>query len=105
MNATSTITCQLSAVSARINAVLKFADPDHYAEAVRLREMLKSKVPSYSNLCAEDILLYEGREILYNCETQHHVDQNDPQNGWAFLAAFGNFKGGHVCIPHLGLRL
>lgn len=105
MNATCTVTRQLAPLSARVNAILKYGDPDHYADAVRLRETLRRCIPSYNCLCADDILVYEGREFLYNCHTGGHTDSQDPPKSYAILAAFGRFKGGHVRIKHLGLRL
>lgn len=105
MNATSTITRRLAVVSARVNAVLRYGDPAHYVEARRLRETMQKLIPSYNNLSAEDILVYEGREILYNRCSGLHTDSRDPQKGYAILTAFGNFKGGYVRIPHLGLRI
>ena len=105
MNATCTITRQLASLSARVNAVLQFGDPEHYAEAVRLRKKLKANIASYNNFATEDLLIYEGREILYNRTSTLHTDSSDPQNGWAILTAFGTFKGGYVRLPNLGLRI
>ena len=105
MNATCKVTRQLAPVSARVNAILKYGDPDHYAEAVRLRDLLRQFIPSYHSLCTDDILVYEGREFLFNCRTGDHVDKQDPEKSYAILAAFGNFQGGHVRVKHLGLRM
>ena len=52
-----------------------------------------------------DILLFEGREFLFNRRSGLHTDRLDPQLGWAVLFALGNFKGGYVHLPHLGLRV
>lgn len=105
MNATSLVTRQLAPVSARVNAVIKHGDPEHYSQAVALRAALCEHVPSYRNLSTEDILVYEGREVLYNCRTALHKDIADPPKSYAILMAFGDFTGGHVRIPHLGLRV
>ena len=65
MNATSEITRKLAGVSARVNAVLEFGDPEHYAEAVLLREKLKKMKACYNNLSTEDILVMrEGRFFI-----------------------------------------
>ena len=101
MNATCTITW----LSARVNAVLQFGDPEHYTEAICLCEKLKANITSYNNFAMEDLLIYEGHEILYNRTSTLHTDSSDPQNGWAILTAFGTFKGGYIWLPNLGLYI
>ena len=104
MNATCLITRKLAEVSAGVNAVLKYGDPDHFREASLLREKLREAIPSYNNLSTEDLLIYEGRQFLYNCHTAQHTDRQDPPKSYAVLAGFGSFRGGHFRFPTLGLR-
>ena len=46
-----------------------------------------------------------GREIFYNWNSELYNNSSDPPEGYAILTASGNFKGGHLRIPHLGLRI
>jgi hypothetical protein len=104
-NAMCQLIFQLRLLSHRINAFLKFADPDHHAELLKVVEKINALIPSYKSLCAIDPLLYEGREILFNRLSGLHTDSQDPPLGYAILAAFGDFKGGYVYLPNLGLRI
>ena len=61
-------------------------------------------VPFSKGLNAVDPLLLEGREILFNRKSGLHNDQSDPHLAWAILLALGNFKGGYIRVPALGLR-
>ena len=89
MNAMSTITRRLVVVSARVNTILQYGDPAHYLEAQCLQEMMQKLIPSYINLSTEDILVYEGQEILYNCCSGLHTDSRDPQKGRAETNSLG----------------
>lgn len=47
-----------------------------------------------------------GRVIFfYNWNSELYNNFSDPPEGFAILTASGNFKGGHLRIPHLGLRI
>jgi hypothetical protein len=105
MENTCRIVQLLEILSHRINAVLEHADPAHYAEALTLRDLVSKSRSSYAALAEWDVLVYEGREILYNRMSGLHTDSQDPHLGWAILAAFGFHKGGHVYLPNLGLRV
>jgi hypothetical protein len=105
MNNTCQIVRDLEILSHRINACLEFADPEHYADAVALRNLIRKVAASYDVLAESDVLVYEGREILFNRMSGLHVDIQDPHLGWAILAALGSHKGGHIYFPHLGLRV
>ena len=58
---------------------------------------------SLATIACAWILVYEGHEFLHNCHTGGHTDLQDPPKSYAILTAFGNFRGGHVRIKHLGL--
>lgn len=94
----------LGPLAYRVNAFLQHADPIHYAEACAIRQQLRS-VASYDALCSLDPLVYEGRELLYNSFFDIHTDSNDAHLTWAILAAAGDFTGGWVSFPHLGIRV
>lgn len=105
MKATTELTRRLAIVALRVNHVLKYGDPEHFKAAKELREKARRVLPIYNNLSTEDPLVYEGREVLWNRGSGLHVDKHDPQRSYAILTAFGDFKGGHIRIPHLGLRV
>jgi hypothetical protein len=95
----------LQPLTHRINAILKTLDPEHYEEALKVRDVLKVRHAGYLALCVIDPGVYEGRELLFNRTSGQHRDSQDPPKAWAILAAFGNFKGGDVFIESLGLRI
>jgi hypothetical protein len=106
--ASFTATCrlwhELDLLSHRVNTVLKLLDPVFYAKLEKLRELANAR-PFIQALHEIDVLLLEGREFLFNRKSGLHKDSHDPQLGWAVLFALGNFKGGYVHLPHLGLRV
>jgi hypothetical protein len=103
-----TTTCQLfeelNLLSHRINEAFRFLDPDFYSKLLELRKRANSE-PVVRALNEIDCLLLEGREFLFNRLSGPHTDSQDPQLGWAVLFALGNFKGGYVYFPTLGLRV
>jgi len=105
MNTTCQTVRDLEPLSHHINAVLEHADPEHYADVLELRDLVRKSRASYDVLAGSDVLVYEGREILYNRQSGLHTDSQDPHLGWALLAGLGLHKGGYVHFPHLGLRV
>lgn len=103
--ATSRIVQQLAPVSYRVNAILQHLDPEHYRQANLVKETLKRKYAGFYAMSSVDPLVYEGREILFNRTSGIHTDSGDPHLGWAILAAFGDFTGGDMDLPNLGLRI
>lgn len=104
-NASMQLIKGLGPLAHRVNSFLAHADPKHYAEAQAVRKQLCASVASYNAICAIDPLVYEGREVLYNSFFDTHTDSPDPHLTWAILAGAGDFTGGWVSFPHLGLRL
>ena len=49
--------------------------------------------------------MYKESEILYNKESELHTDSKYPLGSYVILTTFGDFKGTHLRILHLGLRL
>jgi hypothetical protein len=41
--------------------------------------------------------------INYNCATEFHIDLND--NGLCTVVPVGEWEGGYLIFPHLGLRI
>jgi hypothetical protein len=92
----------LNLLSHQVNEALRFLDPHFHNLLCELRkETLKeSFTRGYG---AVDCSLQNGREILFNKESEEHVDQNDPQYGWAVLVALGSFTGGDFSARELGI--
>jgi len=105
MDATCEVVVDLQILSHRMNACLEYGDPDHYAEAITIRNTTRKQRASHDALSHSDVLVYEGREILYNRQSGLHTDSQDPELSWAVLSALGEHKGGHVFLPNLGLRV
>jgi hypothetical protein len=96
---------QLRLVSIRVNAMLKYADPVHFAECEQLRKEAEVRHYFLQVIGADDPLQMEGRELMYNRQTPLHPDKSDHKNGWAVLVVVGPFKGGELYIPCLDLRM
>lgn len=89
----------------RVNVLTKTLDPNHYYDAEELKARLSKMYPGYAAIAHLDNLVYDGREILWNVRSELHTDQQDPLFGWAILCLFGDFKGGHLYLPNIGLRI
>ncbi|KAH0543089.1 hypothetical protein FGG08_002603 [Glutinoglossum americanum] len=49
--------------------------------------------------------LFTLRAALINVLTEAHMDCNDWENGWAWIGVLGDFNGGDLCMPQLGIRV
>lgn len=102
-------TCNLvksmNPLSHRINEVIRGLDPSFHEKLLKLREQTNKHEAFMDAFSKIDCLLLEGREFLFNRLSGLHTDSQDPQLGWAVLFALGDFTGGHVGLPHLGLRV
>ena len=62
--------------------------------------------PSHEAISMLDNLVYDGCEILWNVSSEIHTDQQDPLFGWATLCVFGgNYQGGEIYFPNVGLHI
>ena len=96
----------LTLLSHRVNVLTRTLDPDHYYDAVELKEQLCQMYPGYKAISMLDNLVYDGREILWNVRSEMHTDQQDPVFGWAILCIFGgDYEGGEIYLPNVGLRM
>ncbi|KAJ7702547.1 hypothetical protein B0H16DRAFT_1902473 [Mycena metata] len=89
---------KLNHLSQRVNDALEAADPAHFAALQELRVATEKAFPSVKAWNSIDELQMEGREFMFNRETQDHRDLHDPQFGWAVLAALGHFQGGDLIL-------
>ncbi|KAI9768269.1 MAG: hypothetical protein M1839_004163 [Geoglossum umbratile] len=49
--------------------------------------------------------LFPLQAILVNTLTEPHIDRDDWVGGWAWIAPFGSFSKGDLCLPQLGIRV
>jgi hypothetical protein len=70
-----------------------------------LHEAMCKESPGYELLSTVDRCLFPAKELLFNKISLPHVDRGDPHLGWVALVALGNFKGGPMELPELGLRI
>ncbi|KAH0562470.1 hypothetical protein GP486_002837 [Trichoglossum hirsutum] len=66
---------------------------------------LRSAAKILTTTDSPDDELFPLRAVLVNTHTEPHVDKDDWVGGWAWLAPFGTFTGGDLCIPQLGIRV
>lgn len=96
---------EMALVSTRINYGLSLIDEPHFAAHQALQKAVHEAYPHARALNAVDPLIMEGRAIMWNRQTPLHPDRLDPVQSWAVLLVSGEFKGGHLFIPKLRLRL
>ncbi|KAI9775678.1 MAG: hypothetical protein M1839_000945 [Geoglossum umbratile] len=48
--------------------------------------------------------LFTHCTVLINVLTEAHIDCNDWENGWAWIDVLGDFNGGDLCMPQLGIQ-
>ena len=104
-NETCQFAANMSLLSHRVNVLMRTLDPTHYHDAEELKKRLSKMYPGYGAIAHLDKLVYDGREVLWNVLSDLHTDRQDPVFGWAILCTFGDFKGGHIYLPNLGLRM
>jgi hypothetical protein len=95
----------MTLLSHRVNVLTRTLDPVHYHDAEELKRRLSEMYPGYEAIALLDNLVYDGREVLWNVRSQLHSDRQDPVFSWAILCIFGDFKGGYLYMPNLGLRI
>jgi hypothetical protein len=96
---------QLRLVSIRVNAMLKYGDPQHFADCQLMRKKAEAQHRFLQVIGTDDPLQMEGRELMYNRQTPLHPDSSDHKHGWAVLVVVGPFTGGELYIPCLNLRM
>ena len=94
----------LDMVSAYVMTTLQAIDPVQHTSLKKLWQMTceKEKV----QLMFDSInggLAYEGREVVFNRESEDHCDQHDPHWSWSNLFYFGTFKLGRLRYRQLNI--
>ena len=49
--------------------------------------------------------IWTSRSFVINANTNNHLDLEDICHGWCAIVTLGNFKGGNVCFPELGVKM
>nr|GAT44340.1 predicted protein [Mycena chlorophos] len=98
----------LRPLSARVNSALKHVDLPFYAAAIRARAAIEERPADVRNLIHDDIVVIEGREIMFNCKSALHRNFSDHKYGWTVLKAVRrgrDYHGGDLDLPELNVRL
>ena len=96
-NASCEFIRNLRLLSLHLNAIIKFADPLHYEELLKVRETIISMIPSYEALCATRTLYFMKVERFYSTGlfwTSTQTVKTHPSAGQQSSPAFSNFTGG-----------
>ncbi|GAA5942283.1 hypothetical protein JCM10213_004121 [Rhodosporidiobolus nylandii] len=64
---------------------------------------LKVKGSAYTTLLNNPYAIHPGLAIVNNVPVAVHTDAKDPKNTFGIMAPFGNFAGGRLVLPQLGL--
>lgn len=79
-------------------------DPTAHRAYTQARDQL-CKMACFESIAAVDYMLFHGRSIIFNRATPRHIDSNDVPEGWAVLLALGDFDGGELYLPNLGIAI
>ncbi|KAF8996587.1 hypothetical protein BDZ89DRAFT_1148944 [Hymenopellis radicata] len=85
-----------------VNEAVRLCDPQLYLNTHRMRTALEKKHPITRLYGQCDALLFEGRELLFNRQSDLHTDSRDPPGAFAGLLVAGEpFSGGDIHLPSL----
>lgn len=48
---------------------------------------------------------FHGLALLRNLQVDAHKDRSDVPNGWVAMVCWGDFSGGYLALPDLGVKL
>ena len=48
---------------------------------------------------------FVGYYLVINLITTVHQDMKDPPDGWVAMVVFGDYEGGSLCFPDIGVEL
>jgi hypothetical protein len=92
-------------LSERISLMLASIDPDSWD---RYRQTYIETSERFDSLKVFDkcpIQCFVGYYLFINIMTTIHRGGKDPPDGWVAMVVLGNFTGGHLYIPDLGISL
>nr|GAT45870.1 predicted protein [Mycena chlorophos] len=98
----------LRPLSFKVNGLFERVDPKGFRACVEAREEALRRRADFRALTRDDILVMEGREVMWNRKSAKHKDRSDNKRLWAILKAlFGDreARGGALKIHDLKLRL
>jgi hypothetical protein len=67
--------------------------------------LLTSRLPPEIGVRTAPSELFTLRAVLVNVLSEPHTDDGDWIAGMSWLAVFGKFRGGHLCLPQLGIKV
>ncbi|KAK7952418.1 uncharacterized protein PG986_008146 [Apiospora aurea] len=95
----------MRAVFGTLSDVVRFLmqplGPDYYQECVEIFAELPDSVKVVTN--EQDFCSLFALGV--NAHTQRHRDNGDIKGGLAGLATLGNYTGGNLCLPQLGVKV
>jgi hypothetical protein len=94
---------ELTLLLHQVNLSLKHTVPNIHAKLLQFHWKHLKAGAVMEAIAHIDPLFMEGRELLYNVRLTEHVDTKDPPHGMAVFTVFGNFTGGNICYPELGV--
>lgn len=90
----------------RLNGVLDLLDKGVADQYRNLRTVSMGEMQYLQGINTLDPSYWQGRVILFNCQTPRHRDIRNPPAKWTPLHAAGGFtEGGSLFIHELNLRL
>ena len=91
-------------VSAYVMAALDAIDPlQHYLLKTLWEKTCERKRVQQLFDSINGGLAYEGREVVFNRDSEDHWDQHDPHWSWGNMLYFGTFTLAHLRYPQLNV--
>lgn len=79
----------INGIGIRVNAILKYINPPLHQSSLLLRDKIIARYDWAKDLLQSDKILFQGRSIAFNCQTQPHTDRQGPLGEWTPLIALG----------------
>jgi hypothetical protein len=96
----------ISRLSAFISTLYAAIDPKSYRQYRDAYIQMTTDLPVLENLDqGNPMQCFAGYYLVLNLQTLLHRDCLDPRNGWVAMAVFGDYEGGELYLPDLGIRL
>ena len=86
-----------------MNHILELLDSEAFKCYTTAHKRLCKRFRWLEALAAVDPTLFHGRSFIFNRATPRHLDAKDVPEGWAVLLSVGDYEGGELYLPHLGM--
>lgn len=85
-------------LSARIDHLFSILDPGQHQHFNRVSAKLKESNVIYKILSQLDPTFFHGRSIVYNRETEEHVDNKSKKMAWIPILTLGKYSKGTLTV-------